>query len=47
MIGTAKKQFHNEDVVGVLLNMDNFTLAYFMKGEKILTFSNPGWKVSF
>jgi hypothetical protein len=46
IIQQASKTFKNH-AVGLLLNMDNFTLEYFINGEKVLTFSNPDWKVLF
>jgi hypothetical protein len=45
IIKYASKTFRNGDTVGLLLNMDNFTLKYFINSKKVLMFSNPKWKV--
>jgi hypothetical protein len=44
VIKKASWTFHNGVTVGLLLNMDNFTLEYYIKGEKVLTVSDD-WRV--
>jgi hypothetical protein len=47
IIRNAANGFRNKDVIGVLLNMDDFTLEFFIQGKSVLQFSNPAWKVNF
>ena len=39
------KSFFNDKPVGLLLDMDNCTLDYFVEGIKVLSFKENNWKV--
>jgi hypothetical protein len=45
VIAVASKTFVNNQRVGVLLNMNDFTLDFFIDDEKVLSYCNPNWKV--
>ena len=40
----AKQTFNNHKAVGLLLDMDNYTLDYFIEGKHVLKYEFPGWK---
>jgi hypothetical protein len=37
--------YGNDDKIGVLLDMNRFTLDYFINGDHVLKFCNPDWAV--
>ena len=40
-----RKSFFNDKPIGLLLNMDNCTLDYFVEGIKVLSITENSWKV--
>lgn len=41
------KNFKNNDCIGCLLDMNNFTLKYYVNGNHVMTYTNKKWEVCF